>query len=63
MIVIENKGKLKFFEGERELTMQEGFKRLDQLYINEPIDSKKAIDNLKEKYLEGHNETYESTVL
>lgn len=50
MIVIEDEGKLKFFDGTIELTLREGFKRLDQIYGNEPQEVKRIINRLKEKY-------------
>lgn len=50
MIVIEDKGKIKFFEKDRELTISEGFKRLENIYHNEPVETKKIIKRLREKY-------------
>ena len=50
MIVIEDEGKLKFFDGKKELTLREGFQRLDQIYGTEPQETKRVIDRLKEKY-------------
>ena len=50
MIVIEDKGKLKFYEGKTELTMKEGFARLNQIYGTEPQETKRIIDRLKQKY-------------
>ena len=50
MIVIEDEGKIRFFEGKTELTLREGFKRLDQIYGTEPQETKRIIDRLKEKY-------------
>ena len=50
MIVIENEGKLQFFEGKQELTLREGFQRLEVIYSNEPQETKKIIDRLKEQY-------------
>ena len=50
MIVIEDEGKLRFFDGKKELTLREGFNRLDYIYGNEPQETKKIIDHLKQKY-------------
>lgn len=50
MVVIEDEGKLKFFDGKEELTLREGFARLDIIYGGEPQETKKIIDRLKEKY-------------
>lgn len=50
MIVIEDKGRLKFIDKDKELTIREGFKRLDELYSNEPQETRKIINRLKEKY-------------
>lgn len=50
MIVIEDGGKLQFFEGKKELTLREGFQRLEVIYSNEPQETKKIIDRLKEQY-------------
>lgn len=50
MIVIEDKGKLKFYDGKTELTMKEGFTRLNQIYGTEPQETRRIIDRLKEKY-------------
>ena len=50
MVVIEDKGQLKFFEGKNELTLWEGFSRLEQLYMNEPQEVKRVINKLREKY-------------
>ena len=57
MVTIENNGELKFYEGDRELTLEEGFKRLDELFINEPTENQKIITNLKNKYWRKNNET------
>ena len=51
MIVIEDKGNIKFFDKDKELTLHEGFKRLESIYHNEPLETKKVIDHLREKYL------------
>ena len=50
MIVIEDKGRIKFFEGDEELSLQKGFEQLELLYSNEPPDAKKVIDRLRDKY-------------
>lgn len=50
MIVIEDKGKLKFYKGKTELTMKEGFNHLNQIYRTEPQETRRVIDRLKEKY-------------
>lgn len=50
MHVIEENGKLKFFEGKEELTSREGFNRLNYIYGNEPQEVKRIINKLKEKY-------------
>lgn len=51
MIVIEDKGMIKFFDKDKEITLYEGFKRLGSIYHNEPLETKKVIDRLREKYL------------
>ena len=51
MVVIEDKGNIKFFDKDKELTLHEGFKRLESIYHNEPLKNKKVIDHLREKYL------------
>ena len=51
MIVIENKNKIRFFDKNKELTLREGFKQLESIYHNEPLETKKIIDRLREKYL------------
>ena len=50
MHVIEDDGELRFFEGKEELTLREGFQRLDRIYGTEPQETKRIIDRLKEKY-------------
>ena len=50
MHAIEDNGKLRFFEGKKELTLREGFRRLDRIYGTEPQETKRVIDRLKEKY-------------
>lgn len=57
MVTIENNGELRFYEGDRELTLEEGFKRLEDLYTNEPTENQKIINNLKNKYWRKNNET------
>ena len=57
MVTIENNGELRFYEGDIELTLEEGFKRLEDLYANEPIENQKIINNLKNKYWRKSNET------
>ena len=51
MIIIEDKGQIKFFEKDKELTLREGFKRLETIYHDEPQETKKIINRLREKYL------------
>ena len=51
MVVIEDEGKLKFFDGKKELTLREGFARLDTIYGGEPQETKRVINRLKEKYM------------
>lgn len=53
MVVIEDKGTIKFYEGEKELTLREGFGRLEEVYSNEPLEVKKVIAQLKGKYWGG----------
>lgn len=55
MIVIEDEGKLKFFEGKEELTPREGFSRLERIYGGEPQETKRVINRLKEKYMKDLN--------
>ena len=50
MHVIEDEGRLRFYQGTTELTPCEGFERLDQIYGTEPQETKRVIDRLKEKY-------------
>ena len=50
MHVIEENGKLRFYEGKTELTSREGFQRLYRIYGTEPQETKRVIDRLKEKY-------------
>lgn len=56
MVTIENNGELRFYEGDIELTLEEGFKRLEDLYTNEPPENQKIINNLKNKYWRKNNE-------
>ena len=51
MVVIEDEGKLKFFDGKKELTLREGFARLDTIYGSEPQETKRVINRLREKYM------------
>lgn len=51
MIVIEDEDKLKFFDGKEELTLREGFARLDTIYGGEPQETKRVINRLREKYI------------
>lgn len=50
MIVIEDNGKIKFFKDGVEISRKAGFKHLDEVYGNEPQETKKTINRLKEKY-------------
>jgi len=50
MHVIEDEGRLRFFEGKKELTPREGFGRLERIYGNEPQEVKRIINRLREKY-------------
>ena len=50
MVVIEDKGEIKFFEGGRKLTLREGFKKLEAISVNEPHETKKIIKRLQMKY-------------
>lgn len=51
MVVIEDEGRLKFFDGKEELTLREGFARLDTIYGGEPQETKRVINRLREKYI------------
>ena len=51
MVVIEDERGLRFFEGKEELTLREGFRRLDYIYSYEPQETKKIINRLKDKYM------------
>ena len=51
MVVIEDRGSIKCVDKDKELTLREGFKRLESIYHNEPLETKKVIDRLREKYL------------
>ena len=51
MVVIEDEGTLKFFDGKKELTLREGFTRLDAIYGSEPQETKRIINRLREKYM------------
>ena len=50
MHAIENENKLRFFEGTKELTLREGFQRLNERYPSEPQEVKRVIDKLRERY-------------
>ena len=50
MYVIEDGDKIYFYEGERELSLHEGFARFDRIYQYEPTETKRIIDKLKQKY-------------
>ena len=50
MIVIEDKHQLKFLLNGEEISHKEGFKYLNNIYGNEPQETKKIILQLKEKY-------------
>ena len=51
MILIENEGELTFWAGEETLSLKDGFAYLDKIYPSEPIETKRIIDRLKQKYL------------
>lgn len=51
MHVIEDNGRLHFYEGKKQLTLREGFERLDTIYGGEPQETKRVINHLKEKYM------------
>ena len=53
MVVIEDKDTIHFSQGERELTLKEGFARLNKLYQGEPSEVRAVIDRLKRKYERG----------
>jgi len=63
MIVIEDKGTITFLEDGKEISLIDGFKRLETLYPNETLENKRVIKHLKKKYLGGWNETYKGAVL
>ena len=48
--VIENDGKLEFFDGKKKLTNREGFRWLAERYKTEPAETRKIIDRLRNKY-------------
>ena len=50
MVIIEDKGKLRFLKDGKEISYQEGFKRLESIYNTEPQETKKVIDKLRTKY-------------
>ena len=51
MVGIEDEGKLRFFDGKKELTLREGFARLDIIYGGEPQETKRVINYLRKKYM------------
>ena len=51
MHVITDHDEIHFYEGEEELSIKEGFKRLDALYPYETAEGRHIIDNLKRKFL------------
>ena len=57
MIVIEDKGKLKFYEGKYQLTLREGFHRLELIYGYEPQETKRIINRLRDKYAKDLNKS------
>ena len=50
MIVIVEGNSIKFTEGKRTLSFEEGFRRLDQRYKDEPQEVKRKIQELKERF-------------
>ena len=50
MIVIVDKNTIKFTEGKRTLSIEEGFRRLDQRYRDEPQEVKRKIQELRERF-------------
>ena len=57
MYVIEDKGKINFYEGARELSTKDGFARLQRLYQYEPTETKHVIEKLQRKYQRQLKET------
>lgn len=52
MIVIEDKNIITFSHKGKDVSIKDGFEYLDNLYKSEPIEVRKVIDRLKEKYIE-----------
>lgn len=52
MIVIEDKNIITFSHKGKDMSIKDGFEYLDNLYKSEPIEVRKVIDGLKEKYIE-----------
>ena len=50
MIVIVEGNSIKFTEGKQTLSFEEGFRRLDQRYKDEPQEVKRKIQELKERF-------------
>lgn len=50
MVLIEDKGKITFTHHGRALTLRQGFNYLDKIYHNEPVEVRRIIDRLKQKY-------------
>ena len=50
MIVIISRDTIKFTEGKRTLSIEEGFRRLDQRYRDEPQEVKRKIQELRERF-------------
>jgi hypothetical protein len=51
MVAIEDNGTIQFSHKGKELTMRQGFNYLDKIYANEPPETRKVIDRLKERYM------------
>lgn len=50
VVIIEDEDKIRFIQGERELSLKEGFARLERIYKSEPAETRAVIDRLKRKY-------------
>lgn len=50
MIVIVEGNSIKFTEGKRILSIEEGFRRLEQRYRDEPQEVKRKIQELRERF-------------
>lgn len=49
--IVSDDGKsISFSHKGKELTLREGFRRLDEIYSNEPQEVKKRIDELKKRF-------------